>query len=190
MYLNRISFCCIWCTHACAFMVVFNIIILYIVRIDDNNDDKTILTICIGIAMKRVMTKNWEYDLKMPPSYRMIYSSLRWRHNERDGVSNQQLHDRLPKPLFRRRSRKTSKLRVTGLCEANSPVTGEFPAQRASNAENVSIWWRHHEKFFSAGTLYHTTSCFGLASVSIKYTYRFVVDSNMDDSIGIWSQTL
>ena len=25
-----------------------------------------------------------------------------------------------------------------------SPVTGEFPAQRASNAENVSIRWRHH----------------------------------------------
>ena len=25
-------------------------------------------------------------------------------------------------------------------------VTGEFPARRASNAENVSIWWRHHEK--------------------------------------------
>ena len=23
--------------------------------------------------------------------------------------------------------------------------TGEFRAQRASNAENVSIWWRHHE---------------------------------------------
>ena len=21
---------------------------------------------------------------------------------------------------------------------------GEFPAQKASNAENVSIWWRHH----------------------------------------------
>ena len=41
--------------------------------------------------------------------------------------------------------KKTSKLRVTGLCEGNSPVTGEFPAQRASNAENVSIWWRHHD---------------------------------------------
>ena len=39
-----------------------------------------------------------------------------------------------------------SKLRVTGLCAGNSPVTGEFPAQMASNAENVSIWWRHHEK--------------------------------------------
>ena len=44
----------------------------------------------------------------------------------------------------RRRSKKTSKLRVTGLCEGNSPVTGEFPAQGASNASNVSIWWRHH----------------------------------------------
>ena len=48
--------------------------------------------------------------------------------------------------LFRRRSKKTSKLRVTGLCVGNSPGTGEFPAQMASNAENVSIWWRHHEK--------------------------------------------
>ena len=38
-----------------------------------------------------------------------------------------------------------SKLRVTALCEWNSSVTGEFPAQRASNADNVSIWWRHHD---------------------------------------------
>ena len=45
--------------------------------------------------------------------------------------------------LFRRRSKKTSKLRVTGLCAGNSPVTGEFPAQMVSNAENDSIWWRH-----------------------------------------------
>ena len=43
----------------------------------------------------------------------------------------------------RRRSKKTSK-RVTGLCVGNSSVTGEIPAQRASNAENISIWWRHH----------------------------------------------
>ena len=46
--------------------------------------------------------------------------------------------------LFRRRSEKSSKLRVTGLCEGNSPVTGEFSSQSASNAENVFIWWRHH----------------------------------------------
>ena len=40
---------------------------------------------------------------------------------------------------------KQNMLSVTGLCAGNSPVTGEFPAQMASNAENVSIWWRHHE---------------------------------------------
>ena len=44
----------------------------------------------------------------------------------------------------KRRSKKTSKLRVTGLCEGNTPVTGEFPAQRTSTAENASIWWCHH----------------------------------------------
>ena len=71
--------------------------------------------------------------------------SLQWRHNGRDSVSNHQPHDCLFNRLFRRRSKKTSKLRVTGLCEGNSPVTGGFPAQMASNAENVSIWWRHHE---------------------------------------------
>ena len=45
---------------------------------------------------------------------------------------------------IRRRSKKTKKLRVTGLCAGNSLGTGEFPAQMANNAENVSIWWRHH----------------------------------------------
>ena len=52
---------------------------------------------------------------------------LHWRHNERDGVSKYRRLDRLPKRLFRHRSKKTPKLRVTGLCEGNSPVTGEFP---------------------------------------------------------------
>ena len=42
--------------------------------------------------------------------------------------------------------KKKTKLRVTVLCAGNSPVTGEFPAQRVSNAENVSIWWRLHER--------------------------------------------
>ena len=58
---------------------------------------------------------------------------------------NHQPHRCLLNRLFGRRSKKTSKLRVTGLCVGNSPGTGEFPAQMASNAESVSIWWRHHE---------------------------------------------
>ena len=47
--------------------------------------------------------------------------SLRWRHNRSDGVSNYQPHHCLFYRLFRRRSNKTSKLRVTGLCAGNSP---------------------------------------------------------------------
>ena len=42
------------------------------------------------------------------------------------------------------RSKGNIMLRVTGLCAGNSPMTDEFPAQRASNAQNDSIWWRHH----------------------------------------------
>ena len=64
--------------------------------------------------------------------------------NEHDGVSNHQPHGCLLNRLFRRRLKKTSKLRVTGFCVGNSPGTGEFPAQRASYTENVPIWWRHH----------------------------------------------
>ena len=71
--------------------------------------------------------------------------TLQWCHNGRDGVSNHHPHHCLLNRLFGRRSKKTSKLRVTVLCAGNSPVTGEFPTQMASNAENVSIWWRHHE---------------------------------------------
>ena len=64
---------------------------------------------------------------------------LRWRHNEHDCVSNHQHHHCLLNRLFGCRSKETSKLRVTGLCVGNSPGTGEFPAQMASNAENVSF---------------------------------------------------
>ena len=74
--------------------------------------------------------------------------TLQWCHNERDSVSNYQPHECLLNRLFRRRSKKTSKLRVTGLYAGNSPGTGEFPAQMASDAENVSIWWRHHDDNF------------------------------------------
>ena len=74
-------------------------------------------------------------------------TSLQWRHNERAGVSNHRRLDRLLNRLFRRGSKKISKLRVTGFREGNSSVTGQFPAQRSNNAENVSIWWLYHAGF-------------------------------------------
>ena len=73
--------------------------------------------------------------------------TLQWRYNERDDISNDRRLDSLLNSLLRRRLMKTSKLRITGLCEGNPLVTHVFPSQRASNADNVSIWWRHGENF-------------------------------------------
>ena len=94
--------------------------------------------------------KHWDVVwAKSQEKWSKIYVSctiLQWHHGDHDGISNHQHLDCLRNCLFRCRSKKTSKLHITGLCEGNSPVTGEFATQRASNAENVFIWWRHHKK--------------------------------------------
>ena len=66
----------------------------------------------------------------------VLFTFWHWRHNQR--------------------SKKTLKLRATGLCAGNSPGTGEFPAQMASDTENVSISWRHH-----------VLSCYRLSATSV-----------------------
>ena len=72
----------------------------------------------------------------------------------------------------------TSKLRITGLCAGNSPGTGEFPAQTAIYAENVSIWWRHHDETISckdevpAVTMFPTV----VALLSISKTYLHILN--------------
>ena len=63
-------------------------------------------------------------------------SALLWRHNGRGSVSNHQPHDCLLNRLFRQIKESVKAPRHWPFCE--------FPAQMASNAENVSIWWRHH----------------------------------------------
>ena len=85
-----------------------------------------------------------------------IYFLSQWCHNGCVGISNHQHLDCLLNCLLRHRSKKTSKLHITGLCEGNSPVTSEFPAQMASNEENVSIWWSHHATFRGWNPLIYT----------------------------------
>ena len=70
---------------------------------------------------------------------RFMVCSLQWCHNGHNSVSNHQPHNCVLNRLFRRRSKKTAKLCVTGLCAGNSPGNGEFLAQMASKVENVSI---------------------------------------------------
>ena len=55
-------------------------------------------------------------------SLTIVYSTVYW-------VADQRKHQSSVSLIFLR---------------GNSPVTGEFPAQRASNAGTLSIWWRHH----------------------------------------------
>ena len=109
-----------------------------------------------------------------------VWLSLQWRHNERDGVSNHQLHDSLLNRLLGCRSKKTSKFCVTGPCAGISPGTGEFPAQRASNAANVSIWWRHHAGtsscvfqtiYWTYAVTHHTGLILGLRPASERRCY-------------------
>ena len=105
-------------------------------------------------CLKLLLMNKGEKGVFCDDSYCVQGVTLQWRQNGHDSVSNHQPRDCLLNRLFRRRLKKTSKLRVTGLCVGNSPGTGEFPAQMASNAENVSIWWRHHDEEFP-GTCIH-----------------------------------
>ena len=96
--------------------------------------------------------------------------TLQWCHYGRDGVKNHQPQNCLLNPLFWLKSKETSKLRVTGLCARISPVIGEFPAQMASNAEKVSIWWRAalHNQDLHCGLL--STIC--ILNYSLEYNFN------------------
>ena len=79
--------------------------------------------------------------------WRHKMNALPWRHNGHDSVSNHQPHDCLLNRLFRRRSKKTSKLRVTGLCVGNSPgpvnSPHKGPVTRKMFPFDDVIMWTH-----------------------------------------------
>ena len=66
---------------------------------------------------------------------------LQWRHDGHDGFSNHQPHDCLLNLLSRRKSKKTSKLRVTGIYAGNSPW---IPRTKCQWRGKCSIGWRQH----------------------------------------------
>ena len=73
----------------------------------------------------------------LPTKYVLQWNlPLEWRHNERDDVSNRQRLDCLLAPF-------SGADQIRFQSSASLAVVREFPAQRASDAENVSIWWRH-----------------------------------------------
>ena len=115
----------------------------------------------------------------------MTHISLQWCNNDPDGVTNHQRIDCLLNRLFRHRSKEISKLRVTGLCEGNSSVTSGFPSQRASNTENVFIWWRHHviQGPLLVG-LFHSTA----APISHSWCYQTSLEDMRSPKNLMWSR--
>ena len=91
-----------------------------------------------------------------------------------DSVSNHQPHHCLPNRLFKAQIKENIKAPRHWPLWGEFTRDGEFPAQRASNAENVSIWWRHHEHgFFSLQSRPQTWDTF--TNVSLSET-----DNDMD----------
>ena len=87
---------------------------------------------------------------------------------ERNGVSNHRRLYCLLNRLFRRISKKTSKLRATGRCEGNPPATGGFPSQRASDAENLmtSSYIKHFQIHYIVWWLLY------LIQISLKFVHK------------------
>ena len=100
-----------------------------------------------------------------------LFYPLQWRHNECDGISNHQRFDRLLNCLFRHRSKKTSKLYITVLCEGNPLVTDGIPSQRATNEENVFIWSHHHVQDNFIGSIM-------IAPVAVKQPWRIWINES------------
>ena len=70
--------------------------------------------------LTKIFDALWRHKATMSqqidPLHNKIDPTLQWRHNWRDAASNHQPYDYLLNRLFRRRSKKTSKLRITDLC--------------------------------------------------------------------------
>ena len=92
--------------------------------------------------------KNWDSILRevLESQWSLWLLSLQWRNNDHDGVSNHQPHGCLPKRLYMRWLKKTSTLRVTGLCEWNSPRPVNSPhkgpvTRKMFPFDDVIMWW-------------------------------------------------
>ena len=93
----------------------------------------------------------------------LSYDALHWRHNDHDGVSNHQPHGCFLNRLLWRRSKKTSKLRVTGLCAGNSPGPVNSPhkgrvTRKMFPFDDVIMRLRHFLQQVTVRWSHHVTS--------------------------------
>ena len=110
------------------------------------------------------------FNERLITSSMKMHRALQWRHNGRWRLKSCLLHH-----LSKCRSKKTSKLRVTGPCVRNLQVTSEFPAKMASSTENLSIWWRHHDTVYPMNDAHGLVVCcfcgYTISFYLIRMTY-------------------
>ena len=103
--------------------------------------------VCCVFNIREVSNSNKVFeDGRKYQFYGCVPCALHWGHNDHDGVSNYQPHGCLLNRLFRRRSKKTSKLRVTGLCAGNSPGPVNSPhkgpvTRKMLPFDDVIMYW-------------------------------------------------
>ena len=118
---------------------------------------------------------------------------MQWRHHEwwlfhygddmKNIVASRITANYLFNRLFRIISKKTSKPALLVRCEWNPPVTGGFPSQRVSNAESVSMLWRHYELwFFVSGLINVPASWVQLSAVMTSLLIVVAADSGKKTS--------
>ena len=118
-------------------MTLFLFVLLCLYCRSSINNSLTFIKVVFPLVSYTYHTSAPEFDFPIYQWYKPErYGSLQWCHNEHDGISNHQCLDCLLNHLLRHRPKKSSKLRVTGLCAGNSLVTGEFPAKRASKTSS------------------------------------------------------
>ena len=97
------------------------------------------------ITLKLCRCLNSSRAAQVPVKFQSQQTILNAYYSERGGIWNHRHLECLPNRLFRHTRKKTSKLHATGFCEGNPLVTHGFSSQRASNMENFSVWWHHHD---------------------------------------------
>ena len=103
----------IWCTSYC--MLAYGLMSLLCTR-HKINPYHTLLYLALPYLNAHIsFPVCHSSDVDATVTYPVGRFTLRWRHNERDGVSNRRRLDCVLSRLFRRRSKKTSNLRVTGI---------------------------------------------------------------------------
>ena len=107
---------------------------------------------------------------QQPWYYWSSSNALLWRHNEHDSVSNHQPRGCLLNRFIQTPIKENIKApRHWPLC-GEFTGTGEFPTQRSSYAEKVSIWWRHHAEYSGLKTRKVNLIC----SFTLLYRYRLL----------------